>query len=74
MNASFMDVDLESYINLESRKVTRRLGRCECASGEENLLTPSEDMNTWHVFGQLRTLRSETDSKTCGEKSTMIGR
>ena len=55
------DVDLESYINLESRVKSRMALGDASASGEENLLTPSEDMNDLEYRSdQLRTLRSET--------------
>ena len=55
------DVDLESYINLESRVKSRMALGDVSASGEENLLTPSEDMNDLEYRSdQLRTLRSET--------------
>ena len=55
------DVDLESYIKLESRVKSRMALGDASASGEENLLTPSEDMNDLEYRSdQLRTLRSET--------------
>ena len=55
------DVDLESYIKLESRVKARMALGDASASGEENLLTPSEDMNDLEYRSdQLRTLRSET--------------
>ena len=55
------DVDLESYIKLESRVKARMALGDASASGEENLLTPSEDMNDLEYRSdQLRALRSET--------------
>ena len=55
------DVDLESYIKLESRVKARMALGDVSASGEENLLTPSEDMNDLEYRSdQLRALRSET--------------
>lgn len=55
------DVDLESYINLEARVKSRMALGDASASGEENLLTPSEDMNDLEYRSdQLRTLHSET--------------
>ncbi len=55
------DMDLESYIKLESRVKARMALGDASASGEENLLTPSEDMNDLEYRSdQLRALRSET--------------